>query len=95
MPQLLAILTFYRPFIIWSFLVNITLVIFNPYILLAIITKLFLIGLIWFISKETTTEQKLIFCNNLGVSNFKLFFTLFSVDIIITVTFIILIKEFI
>lgn len=95
MQQLLSILAFYRHFVIWSFVVNIVIAMVNPFVIPAIITKLLLTILVWFLINETNAKRKLVFYKNLGVSTLKLFPTLFLVDIIITITFITLIKEFI
>ncbi|MCK5401436.1 MAG: hypothetical protein KAJ28_07345 [Flavobacteriaceae bacterium] len=95
MQQLLSILAFYRPFVIWSFVVNIAIAIVYPFIVYAILTKLLLTIFVWYMINETNAKRKLIFYKNLGVSTFKLFSVLFLVDIVITITFIIVIKEFI
>lgn len=95
MQQLLSILAFYRPFIIWSFFINIVLTIINPYIFPAVITKLMLTIFLWYYSNETSVRRKLVFYKNLGISPLRLFSTLFFVDILITIIFLLLIKEFI
>lgn len=95
MQQLLTILAFYKPFVLGSFLVNIAIVIFMPFIAPAIITKLFLVVFLWYMFNETSARRKLVFYKNLGISTFKLFSILFLVDIFITITFLIVIKEFI
>jgi len=95
MQQLLSILIFYRPFVIWSFIVNIAIAIINPFIIPAIITKLLLTIFVWYLVNETNANRKLIFYNNLGISTIKLFSVLFLVDIFITIIFLIVIKEFV
>ncbi|TBV26207.1 hypothetical protein [Meridianimaribacter flavus] len=95
MQQFGAILAFYRPYFIWSFLVNIGITIFNPHIVPAVITKLFLTVFLWYLVTETNARRKLIFYKNLGISSFKLFSSLFIIDISIMIVYIILIKEFI
>ena len=95
MQQLLSILAFYRPFVIWSFVINIAIAIVNPFVFTALLTKLLLTIFVWYMANETNAKRKLIFYKNLGISSLKLFSTLFLVDIIITITFITLIKEFI
>ncbi len=90
-----AILLFYKPFFAGSFAINIFLVIFNPYIVPAIITKLVLTLLVWFFVRETNSKQKLIFYKNLGISNFRLFAFIFLIDSFITVLFLLVMKEFI
>ncbi|PTM09109.1 MAG: hypothetical protein DA407_06520 [Bacteroidetes bacterium] len=95
MQKLLTILAFYKPFVIWSFLVNIAITIVNPFIVPAIITKLMLTIFVWYFVNETNTRRKLIFYNNLGISSIKLFSVMFFIDIFITIGYLILIKEYI
>jgi hypothetical protein len=95
MRQLLSILEFYRPFAIWSFVVNIVIAFVYPFVFTAILTKLLLTVFVWYMANETNVKRKLMFYKTLGVSTFKLFSVLFLVDVIITITFIIVIKEFI
>jgi len=95
MQKLLTILAFYKPFVLGSFLVNIAITIVNPFIVPAIITKLMLTVFVWYLVNETNAKRKLIFYNNLGISSIKLFSMLFFIDIFITISFLILIKEYI
>lgn len=95
MQQFLTILAFYRPFVLWSFLVNIAITIVNPFLVPAIATKLMLAVFVWYICKETNAKRKLTFYKNLGISPLKLFSVLFLVDIFITITFLIVIKEYV
>jgi len=95
MQQLISILAFYRSYILWSFIINIAITIVNPYIIPAVITKLLLTIFLWYFINETSAKRKLIFYKNLGVSPLKLFSTLFFVDILITIIFLQIIKEFI
>ncbi len=95
MQQFLSILSFYKQFVVWSFVVNIAIAIVFPFVFSAIFTKLFLTIFAWYLVKETNAKRKLLFCKNLGVSTFKLFSVLFLVDIFFTITFIVVIKEFI
>jgi len=95
MQQLISILAFYRSYILWSFIINIAITIVNPYIIPAVITKLLLTIFLWYFINETSAKRKLTFYKNLGVSPLKLFSTLFFVDILITIIFLQIIKEFI
>lgn len=95
MQKLLTILAFYKPFVIWSFLVNIAITIVNPYIVPAVVTKLMLTIFVWYFVNETNTKRKLIFYNNLGISSIKLFSVMFFIDIFITISYLILITEYI
>ena len=92
--QFRTILFYYRPFALWSFAVTIIVTIMNPEIIPAILTKLFLVILLWFLATETQAKQRLAFYN-LNISAFKLFSILFLIDSFITVTFLLLIKGFI
>ncbi len=95
MQQLLSILTFYRQFVVWSLIVNIAIAIIFPFVFTAILTKLLLTIFVWYMVSETNAKRKLIFYKNLGVSTLKLFSVLFLIDIFFTITFIVVIKEFI
>lgn len=95
LQRLEAILMFYKPYFFWSFAINITLVIFNPNLVPILITKLLLTLFLWYFMKETSAKRKLIFYKNLGISNSKLFLTLFLIDIFITIPFVLLIQAFI
>ncbi|TDU42710.1 hypothetical protein BXY82_0103 [Gelidibacter sediminis] len=90
-----AILLFYKPFFLWSMAVNVMILIFNPYILPSIITKLFLTFFVWYLVRETSAKRKLIFYKNLGISTLRLFCSLYIVDIVITLTFLLLMKAFV
>ncbi|MBO3097311.1 hypothetical protein [Gelidibacter pelagius] len=93
--RLEAILLFYKPFFLWSMGINILIVIFTPHVLPSIITKLLLTFFVWFLVRETNAKRKLIFYKNLGVSTWRLFSTLFVIDMVITISFLLLIKAFI
>ncbi len=90
-----AILLFYKPYVLWSFAINILIVTLNPHMVPAIITKLVLTFFLWYLVNETSARKKLIFYKNLGISTFRLFSSLFLIDIFITVTFLLVIQEFI
>ncbi|MBJ7879405.1 hypothetical protein JEM65_01870 [Gelidibacter salicanalis] len=95
MHRLGAIFLFYRPYFVWSMTINILIVIFNPYILPSIITKLLLTFFVWYLVHETGAKRKLLFYKNLGISTWRLFTTLFFIDITITITFLLLMKVFV
>jgi hypothetical protein len=90
-----AILSFYKPLFIWSFMANLGITFFNPTIFHALIAKLFLTIFLWYYISETSAKDKLSFCNNLGISSFKLFATVFIIDSILMIFYLLLIKEFI
>ena len=94
MHRLLAILAFYKPFVTWSFTTNIIVAFLSAQIIPGIITKLFLTVFAWYYVHETNQRRKLTFYKNLGISPLKLFSILFILDIIFTVIFIIIFREF-
>ena len=94
MQRLLTILTFYKPFIAWSFGINVILGFMNTHFIPAIVSKVFLTVFLWYYITESHAKRKLTFYKNLGFSEFKLFSSLFLIDIIITIGFLTLFKEF-
>ena len=94
MQRLLAILTFYKPFVVWSFIVTAIIGFFNPHVAPAIVTKLFLTVFAWYYVSETPNKRKLTFYKNIGISPLKLFSSMFIVDCILTISFLIVFKEF-
>jgi len=95
MQKLGSIILFYKPFFLWSFAINILITIFNPQIITAIGTKLVLVVILWYFLNNVKGKKLLIFYNKLGVSNFMLFGTVFFIDVFLTMTYLLLIKEFI
>ncbi|AUC77368.1 hypothetical protein CW732_17465 [Olleya sp. Bg11-27] len=94
--QLFAILYYYKTFALWSFAINILLLITgNFYIIVALITKLFLVILLHYLVIETDAKQKLTFYKNLGLSDLKLFGILYFIDALVTIVFFIIINQFI
>ena len=94
MQRLLAILAFYKPFVVWSFIVTAIIGFFNPYVVPAIATKLFLTVFAWYYVSDTPNKRKLTFYKNIGISPLKLFLAMFVVDCILTIGFLIVFKEF-
>ncbi len=95
MQKLGSIILFYKPFFLWSFAINILITIFNPQILTAIGTKLVLVVFLWYFLNNVKGKKLLIFYNKLGVSNFMLFGLIFIIDITLTISYLLIIKEFI
>ena len=95
MQRFEAILLFYRPLFIWSFAVNVLIIIVNPHVFTTVITKLLLTIFVWYLINETNRERKLIFYKNLGISTFKLFSAIFLIDVFITIGFLLIMQEFI
>ncbi|NND50798.1 MAG: hypothetical protein HKN54_00230 [Flavobacteriaceae bacterium] len=94
MQQFLTILAFYRPFVVWSFVINAVIGFLNPEFMPAIVTKLFLAVFLWYLVKVTSARKKLNFYKRLGISPFKLFSIVFLMDIILTMGFLVVFKEF-
>lgn len=90
-----AILYYYRPLAIWSFAVTILLTIYNPEIVSALLTKLFLMALFWLMLNDSGIRKKLKFYKMVGVSNFRLVLILYIIDCFFTCGFLLLIKGFI
>ena len=95
MQKLSTVLLFYKPYFFWSFAINIAITIFNPQIITAVVTKLLLIIFLWFLIIQTNRKRMLTFYNSLGISTFKLFAVTFIIDIVLTIIYLMVIKEFI
>lgn len=94
MQQLLSILLFYRPFIIWSLIINMVFSFLKFNVSLIVASKLLLVFLLWHVFNETHAKRKLLFYKKLGVPAIKLFTLLFIVDLILSIPFLIILKEF-
>jgi hypothetical protein len=94
MQRLLAILAFYKPFVVWSFIVTAIIGFFNPHVASAIVTKLFLTVFAWYYVSETPKNRKLTFYKNIGISPLTLFSSIFIVDCLLTIGFLLVFKEF-
>ncbi|PWK18297.1 hypothetical protein LX78_02209 [Xanthomarina spongicola] len=90
-----AILLFYKPYVIWSFIINIVITFVNPQIIPAIITKLFLTILLWYFLNESHAKRKLNFYRNLGISSLRLFSSIFIIDVLLMIIYLSFIKVFI
>lgn len=95
MQKLSTIVIFYKPFFYWSFAVNLLLTIFNPNIIAAISTKLVLVIFLWFMLRQINDGKILNLYKQIGISNFFLFTSIFILDIIITMAYLLIIKVFI
>lgn len=95
MQQLMSILLFYRPFIIWSLVINMLFAFLKFEVGIIMASKLLLVLLLWHILNETQAKRKLIFYRKLGVSTIKLFTLLFIMDLAISIPFLIILKEFV
>lgn len=94
MHRFLAILAFYKPFIVWSFIANVIVAFISPQLIPALATKLFLTVFAWYYTHETVQRRKLVFYKNLGISPIQLFAVIFFVDCVITILFLTIFKEF-
>ena len=94
MYRFLAILSFYKPFVVWSLIATAIVAFFNAHIAPAIATKLFLTVFVWYYVSETPNKRKLTFYKNLGISPLQLFSIMFIVDCILTIIFLTVFKEF-
>lgn len=79
----------------WSFLATLIITVVAPKIIPALLTKLFLTLIFWWLINDINTRKKLGFYKMVGVSNFKLVLSLYAVDTILTCSFILLIQGFI
>jgi len=95
MHKLSSIIIFYKPYILWSFIINIIITILHPEFTTAICTKLLLAVFLWYYFKNIKGMRLLNFYNSLGVSTFKLFVSIFIIDVFITIGYLLIIKEFI
>lgn len=95
MQKLGSIIIFYKPFFFWSLAINILITVFTPQLLTALGTKLILVIFLWYFFKYIKGEKLLCFYNKLGVSNLMLFGVVFLIDVFLTTTYLLLIKEFI
>ncbi|APY09122.1 hypothetical protein BWZ20_12775 [Winogradskyella sp. J14-2] len=83
---------FYKTYVAWSFVVTILLGFVDSHYVPAIVTKLFLTIFAGYVTKETSSNRKLTFYKNLGISTYTLFFSMFIVDSVLTVLIIFLFK---
>ena len=95
MNRLGAILIFYKSLFIWSFLINVLLIIVTPYIFITILTKLFLVILILLFMNETKTKYSLLIFEKGNISQMKLFGIVFVLDTLMTTSTLSTIKVFI
>jgi len=95
MQRFEAIFVFYKPFFVWSFLINILLIIVTQNISIVILTKLFLLILIQCFLIETKTKSKFLMGDNLDISHMKLLALAFLLDTLVTISFFKILKVFI
>jgi len=59
--QFRSIILYYKPLLVWSFVINFLIAVANYNVFYALVIKLFLIGLLWYILKERQIRKKLRF----------------------------------
>lgn len=94
MRQLQSIFVFYSQFIFWSLAINLAFGLFNFHLVPALIAKLLLTILVWYLIKQTKANDTFLFYKNLGISELKLFSMTFLVDSLITLSFLWMFHEF-
>jgi len=94
MQQLASIFVFYKPFMLWSLGINMFFLSMGFSLFPIFLIKLILVLVLWYVLNETTAKRKLMFYKNLGISNFKLFFSLFVIDCLLSLPFLLLLKVF-
>jgi len=92
--QIRSILNYYKAFAMWSFGVTLIITFTRPEIILAVLTKLFLVTILWLLFSDRKIRRRLRFYKIAGVSNLKFFTIIFVLDCILTCSFLLLIKGF-
>lgn len=95
MKQLISIYVFYRPFILWSLGISFLFSIIGYSLIPIFIIKLVLIAFLWYLLTNTSGSEKFIFYKNLGISNLKLFSSIFIMDICLNLPILLIFKEFV
>lgn len=95
LKQLIAILKYYKVLAFWSFLVTLYITFVCPKVLLAVVTKLFLVVLLWLMISDSKTRRRLRFYRIVGVSDLKFFGIIFLFDSLLTCGFLTVMKDFI
>lgn len=90
-----AILVFYKPLFVWSFIINILLIAVSHNIFIIILTKLFLLILVLYFIDQNKGKSNLIGFKKLEISQFKFYSLLFLFDTLLTITFLKIISVFI
>lgn len=95
MQQFLTILAFYKRYVVWSFLATVLIVVLFPFIVPAVITKISLLCILWYFLNETNAKRSLKIINKIGVSTAQLLSVILAIDLVFTLGFLVVIKEFI
>ncbi|WP_452231786.1 hypothetical protein [Lacinutrix sp. MEBiC02595] len=89
MKSLKLIFIFYKPFLLWSFIIN---VLAGSNIAVLVLLKLLLTIFLWYYIRETKAKTNLVFYKNAGISTFKLYASIFIMDVILSVPFLLIAK---
>ncbi|MDO6598354.1 hypothetical protein Q4512_15660 [Oceanihabitans sp. 2_MG-2023] len=95
MKLLKGILAYYKPLFLWSFSINIIVLIVSQSFLLTILTKLFVVILFGLLLNDFSVRKRIGFYKMVGVSNLKLLSFLFLIDCLVASIFIFIIKGFV
>lgn len=95
LQQFKAILIYYKALAMWSFFATIILTAVVPQILPALLTKLFLMFIYYWIINDINMRKRIGFYKMVGVSNLKLVAQLYIIDSILTCSFLVVIKCYI
>lgn len=93
--QFFSIFVFYKPLIIWSIALNMVLSFLKYEMLPILILKFLLVVFLWYCLNETPAKRKLLYYKNSGISTLKMFSYLFIIDLIISIPFLLILREFI
>ena len=95
LQQFRAILIYYKALAMWSFFATIILTVIVPQIIPALLTKLFLMFIYYWIINDINMRKRIGFYKMVGVSNLKLVAQLYIIDGILTCSFLVAIKCYI
>jgi hypothetical protein len=95
MNLLKSIFVYYKPLFLWSFAINLIILIMSQSYALTLCAKLFLVILFWLLLKDFGVRRKIGFYKMVGVSNFKLLGIIYIIDCLVMLTFLLLIKGFV
>ncbi len=96
MQKLAIIFAFYRPYLFYAVVLSMVLLPICQNIIPAVLfTKLFLMLFLWYNIKDTKLKKDLLAFRNRGFSNIQVFLIVSSMDLLITLPFLLILSEFI
>ena len=95
MKLLKSLFAYYKSVFLWSFSINILILIGSQDFVHIIFTKLFLVIMFWLLLKDARVRKKIGFYKMVGFSNLKLLSLLFLMDCTTSFIFIFLLKGFV